>query len=115
MQEDFKLTDLPETPSGCVNPQKEDKLMQNVMKMAKKLEGREIVSVNDNACSSKVIEEKLEKLRRSLGITLKKYETSIEYLNKAIKLKPDHALAYNNLGVIYLEQRNTHLGLIETV
>jgi tetratricopeptide (TPR) repeat protein len=35
---------------------------------------------------------------------------AIEYLNNAIKLKPDYVEAYNNWGVTYLLQDNNELG-----
>lgn len=50
-----------------------DKFMKNALKVAKKLEGREIVNLNShNQEPDEKVEEELEKLRRSLGITVKK-------------------------------------------
>ena len=48
-----------------------DKFMQNAMKVAKKLEGREIVSTNSNTLSKEEVEEELEKIRKTLGIKVK--------------------------------------------
>jgi tRNA U54 and U55 pseudouridine synthase Pus10 len=44
-----------------------DKFMQNALKVAKKLEGREIVSFNNNTQSKEKVEEELEKIRKDSG------------------------------------------------
>ena len=49
--------------------------MQNALRVAKKLEGREIVSFNNNTQSNEVVEDELEKIRRTLGIKVKNKNT----------------------------------------
>jgi hypothetical protein len=49
--------------------------MQNALKMAKKLEGREIASFDNNSQSNEKVEEELEKIRRTLGIQVKNKNT----------------------------------------
>ena len=45
------------------------------MKVAKKLEGREIASFDNNSQSKEKVEEELEKIRMSLGIKVKNKKT----------------------------------------
>jgi tRNA U54 and U55 pseudouridine synthase Pus10 len=45
-----------------------DKFMKNALRVAKKLEGREIASFDNNSQSKEKVEEELEKIRRTLGI-----------------------------------------------
>ena len=45
--------------------------MQNALRIAKKLEGREIASFNSNNRSNEEVEEELEMIRRTLGIKVK--------------------------------------------
>jgi tRNA U54 and U55 pseudouridine synthase Pus10 len=52
-----------------------DEFLQNALKVAKKLEGREIVSFNCNTRSKEEVEEDLEKIRRTLGIQVKNKNT----------------------------------------
>ena len=49
--------------------------MQNALRIAKKLEGREIASFNNNSQSNEKVEEELEKIRRSLGINVRSKNT----------------------------------------
>jgi tetratricopeptide (TPR) repeat protein len=41
---------------------------------------------------------------------LVKYQLAIEDCSEAIRLKPDYAGAYNNRGLIYLDQGNIRIG-----
>ena len=45
--------------------------MQNALRVAKKLEGREIAPFNNNSQSKEKVEEELEKIRKTLGIKVK--------------------------------------------
>ena len=49
--------------------------MQNALRIAKKLEGREIASFESNTRSNEEVEEELEKIRKSLGIKVKDKNT----------------------------------------
>ena len=78
MQDSFKLPDESEKSSKktILEEVKEvDKFMQNALKMAKKLEGREIASFDNNSQSKEKVEEELEKIRRTLGIKVKNKNT----------------------------------------
>ena len=48
-----------------------DEFLQNALRVAKKLEGREIATFNDNSQSNEKVEEELEKIRKTLGIKVK--------------------------------------------
>ena len=45
--------------------------MQKALEVAKKLEGKEIMAFSNNIQSNEVVEEELDKTRRSLGIKVK--------------------------------------------
>jgi hypothetical protein len=78
LQDNFQLPDGSKTSSknSHVEEVKEvDKFMLNALRVAKKLEGREIASFNNNSQSNEVVEEELEKIRKTLGITVKKKMT----------------------------------------
>ena len=74
LQDSFKLpNDSEKSSKNSHNEEvKEvDSFLQNALKVAKKLEGREIVSFNSNTRSKEEVEEELEKIRGTLGIQVK--------------------------------------------
>ena len=78
LQDSFKLPD--ESKKSSKNTPTEevkevDEFLQNALKVARKLEGREIVSFDNNSQSKEKIEEELEKIRMSLGIKVKSKNT----------------------------------------
>jgi tRNA U54 and U55 pseudouridine synthase Pus10 len=78
LQDSFKLPNDSKKSSknACNEEEKEvDKFMQNALKIAKKLEGRDIIAFNNNTQSNEVVEEELEKIRRTLGITVRSKNT----------------------------------------
>ena len=49
--------------------------MRSALRVAKKLEGREIETFQSNTRSNEEVEEELEKIRRTLGIKVKSKNT----------------------------------------
>ena len=78
LQDNFQLPDESKSSSKYSHTEevkKVDEFLQNALRVAKKLEGRDIVSFNDNAQSKEKVEEELEKIRRTLGIKVKDKNT----------------------------------------